>query len=462
MKRFLSLILILVLLMGIFPQAAFAKAKQMNSFVPVWTEETVRQYVLDYVAGHSMDRLYSYFDLQIRRYMPNETFESLLIDYEWMTGSFQGLGSYRSFSEEERKLKTHVVHLCMEKQDLDLYFTHKDKEDDWEIMAVEFVPAAEEKVLETAEMLVEDESSRPYTEEHVTIGAEPYVLEGTLTLPAGASSSAPVPACVLVHDEGPFDRNMTLGRTTLFADIADLMGEMNVATLRYDKRTYTYPEAEIQTVCDEVINDALFAVELLKQDERIDSSRIVVLGVGFGANLTPRIALESNGAVAGMILVGATTENYLETVYNLHKNEVAVLPKEEAEVIKNAVRKMKGFKEEKVRELTLFGRNGYYFWEMQQVDPVGCIKKMRIPTYFVQGKRDPLVAEEDGVSAFRQSVGVLKALYTYEVFRGVNHLLMNDLTLNSLGVTDYSIETHLDLYAGMNLAQWVVQLEGAN
>lgn len=92
MKRFAALMLVMILLTASLPGSAFAKAKQMNDDVPYWTEAEVRQYALDYIEGKSMSRLWGYYDLQIRRYMPMATYEALLIDLEWMTGGFIELG----------------------------------------------------------------------------------------------------------------------------------------------------------------------------------------------------------------------------------------------------------------------------------------------------------------------------------------------------------------------------------
>jgi len=60
-KRFLALTLLLIMLINCTPVAAIAAAKQMNTGVPEWNEETVRQYALDYVEGKSMDRLWGYY-----------------------------------------------------------------------------------------------------------------------------------------------------------------------------------------------------------------------------------------------------------------------------------------------------------------------------------------------------------------------------------------------------------------
>jgi len=97
MKRFLSCVMCLILVMASVPSLAFARSNQMNEGVPVWTEETVRQYALDYIAASDMTRLWNYYDLQIRRYIPQQAFETFLIDLEFLTGDFIALGSYRCF-----------------------------------------------------------------------------------------------------------------------------------------------------------------------------------------------------------------------------------------------------------------------------------------------------------------------------------------------------------------------------
>ena len=93
MKRWMAVLLTFLLVLGGLPASSLAKAKQMRDGVPVWTEDTVKQYALDFIQGNDMERLFGYYDLQIRRYMPMETFTGMLSEIEWMTGSFVGFGS---------------------------------------------------------------------------------------------------------------------------------------------------------------------------------------------------------------------------------------------------------------------------------------------------------------------------------------------------------------------------------
>lgn len=444
--------MVAALLIGCLSGTALAAKKnnQMNEGVPVWNEETVGQYALDYIQGDSMTRLWNYYDLQIRRYMPPIAFETLLTELEFLTGEFQALGSYRCFEEPENELKTHVLHLCMEKQDLDMYFTHKNKENDWEVMALEFVPA-EEEVLPVAFQMAET-----YSESTVTVGNEPFVLNGILTMPAAASAETPVPACVLVHDFEGSDMNGTLGKTQLFRDFAELMSEMGIAVLRYDKRTYAYPDAEIESVWQETIEDALFAGQMLQSMPEIDDSKVVVAGVGLGGMLAPRIASQSEGVFDGIIIIGSKTASLLRVDYDRLNNVVADMTDDEKDDVKQLFYDLDELSEEKARALTILGRNGYYYWEAAQYDALRLLRSMKLPTYVAHGRNDPLVTEDEGRRDYYEELGLSSGYAVYNSFRGLNHILMDDLTTNREGKPEYQVETHLNKQAGRALANWIL------
>lgn len=459
MKRAIALMLMLMIILSGLPAVSLA-AKQMEDDVPVWNEETVRQYALDYIEGKSMSRLWGYYDLQIRRYMPMETYEAMLTDLERMTGAFLELGSYRSFEEPENQLKTHVLHLIMEKQDLDMYFTHKNKEDDWEVMALEFVPAEKEAVSDGSDMLVGGQvTAEPnYVETDVTVGQAPYALEGVLAMPKEASEEAPVPACVFVHDFGAHDRNLTMGQTAFFEDLAGALGEMGVASLRYDSRAYAYPDAQVETVYDEAVEDALAACQLLRDNPMVDQQRIVVVGLGFGGMIAPRIVSQSEGGFAAMIILGSTPKTLLEWYCDTQPEAYAALDEETQGMIGKMIKKVSSVSEEEARALTLFGKNGYYFWEDLHYNAVDLIKQLKVPTYIGQGRRDPIVSEDEGRIAYADAIGDNMTFMSFKAFRGLNHILMNDLTVNGEGVPEYTIATHIDTQAGRTLAQWVLNL----
>ncbi len=476
MKKLLTALLAVLLLLGSAPTSSLAVAKQMRESVPVWTEETVKQYALDFITGNDMETLFGYYDLQVRRYMPMDTYTAMLTEIEWMTGDFVGFGTYSSFEEEKLQTKTHVLHLCMEKQDLDLYFTHKNKADDWEVLAVEFVPGAKQEPEDTPSVVIDSTSAHAgeYTEVPVKVGEEPYLLDGILTLPYGASADNKVPGVVLVQGSGPSDMDETIGQTKMFADLADIFATSGIATLRYDKRTYTYGKTmtaeEIAniTVEEEVIQDAISAGRILAANECIDTSRLVVLGHSMGAMLAPRIASEADGVFTAMILVAGSPKSLLDIMLTQNKDVLAKLEgdqltaaKAQVKAFEDQVKALKRVKNaDKAREMTIAGVNGYYFWEMMQVDPCKLIKKLRLPTYIVQGNADFQISLDNGIDAYEDEIEVSYSFVDFKIFRKLNHLLMiySGPGEDRGTVAEYDTPATVNKQAGRYLADWVLGL----
>ncbi len=480
-KRLFVALMALVMVCSCLPAASLAAAKQMRDGIPVWNEESVKEYALSLVKGEDLDRLWGYYDLQVRRYMPMDTYEALLPEIEWMTGDFIEFGTYTSFEEPELKSKTHVLHLCMEKQDLDLYFTHKNKEDDWEVMAVEFALADKQAMSDGRDMLVTGDGAADtdvtltnppaYTETEVTLGAAPYELKGTLTLPEGAGPENKAPACVLVQGSGPSDRDETIGGTRFFADLAHAFAEKGIATLRYDKRTFTYgaamPPEEIKnlSVEEETIQDAIFAGKLLQGNENVDPKRIILAGHSMGAMLAPRIATEANGLFAGLLMIAGTPKTLLEIMVSQNQDVISKMKDEEQQKAAQAqlvsfqeqVKSLGKMTEAEARELTIAGVNGYYFWEMAQYDSVKLMKKLKIPMYIVQGNADFQISVANGVEAYEDALGEDVRNIDYKTFRGLNHMLMKFTgNVEDKGtLKEYDTPATLDTMAARDLAAWV-------
>lgn len=453
MHRLLAAVLSVALLL--LPLQAVAAAK-MEADVPVWTEEAVRQYLRSYAEGKEMDRLYSYYDIQIRRYMPPSTFESMLAELAWLTGDFLALGAYTTFAEEERGTRTHVVHLHMQKQDLDAYFTHRDAPDDWEVLSLEFVPAAKQEVDLGFVVGASEDDLLPYREYAAVVGeGGGYPLPAVITLPARSPESELTAGCVLVHDAGALDRDASLGETKFFRDLARELAKAGIASIRYDKRTFAYTDFVPETVYDETVADALLAMELLASNTAVPKGSIILVGHGLGGTLLPRIAAKAQDLPAGMLLIGSSTVPYARQL--LYAADMSAMPQQEADALEELVRNVSALTPEQAKELELFGRSAYYFWDLEQSDPVRLIKQLEIPVCIVQGRNDASVSEEEGWSAYAEALENC-SFATFRCYRGLNHLLAKDLSTDEAGQQTYTFDAGIDVPAVRDMAEWILSV----
>ncbi len=293
--------------------------------------------------------------------------------------------------------------------------------------------------------------------EEVQVGEAPWVLPGTLTVPASAE---PVPAVVLVHGSGPNDRDETVGATHLFADLAEALGAQGIAVLRYDKRTLVYgaemaqsPDYATLTVEEETIQDAIAAARLLQADDRIDSDRIFLLGHSLGAMLAPRIAAESEGMFRGLILACGTDRSLAEILrrQTLDACTGAGMDGEQLQALGAAfdaeMALLSGLDADGAVEAgTTLLTPAYYFWEMQQHPaPSGYLTQLALPTLLIGGERDFQVTPREGRETWAEVLDLENTPWLSALWADVNHLLMRPEAGEMAGTAaEYQLPCTLD------------------
>ena len=157
-------------------------------------------------------------------------------------------------------------------------------------------------------------NTRAFSETEVVIGEAPWHLGATLTMPQGPG---PFPAVVLVPGSGASDRDGTGGGNKPFRDLAWGLATRGIATLRYDKRTWTHALASARqsdfTLEDELVDDALAAVAAMQRTPSINLAKVYVLGGSLGGFAAPRIA-QREPSIAGLILASAGSGSYIHRV----------------------------------------------------------------------------------------------------------------------------------------------------
>ena len=187
---------------------------------------------------------------------------------------------------KDREVRCDLPDLCFREDftlDIKLVFDH-----DKQITGLFMVPA--KSPIEYKSPAYVDRKS--FRAQAVTVGSGEWALPGTLTMPDGAG---PFPAIVLIHGSGPNDRDETIGPNKPFRDLAEGLPSRGIAVLRYEKRTRQHSGKmaalkDTLTVKEEVTDDALLAVALLRKTEKIDSRRVFILGHSLGGMMVPRIA----------------------------------------------------------------------------------------------------------------------------------------------------------------------------
>jgi pimeloyl-ACP methyl ester carboxylesterase len=248
-------------------------------------------------------------------------------------------------------------------------------------------------------------------------------LPGRITLPEGEGE---VPGVVIVHGNGPEDRNGTVGPNRPYKELAWGLASMGVAVLRYDKRTFSC-EVDLAdaTIDDIVTEDALTAVERLRSHDRVADDGVYVCGHSFGGLLAPRIT-DRDDRIAGTVMLApgpsrsmATlileqTEHILEQRGVVGPQREEVLSQVEAEV-------------EKMRDLDIgddeivrFGGREYHE-SLQSYDHEATVANLEVPVLLLQGGNDWQVTPDGSLPVWRDALAD-KENATITVYDELNHL----------------------------------------
>jgi uncharacterized protein len=224
-----------------------------------------------------------------------------------------------------------------------------------------------------------------FKDRDVTIGDQ-WKLPGTLTVPNG---SGPFPAVLLVHGYGPNDRDETVGGTRMFRDLAYGLASRGIAVLRYEKRTKVYSAkmagGTSYTADDEVVEDAVKALAVLRAQPEVDGRKIFAAGHDLGGYLLPRVAAE-DGKLAGLILMASTARPLEDLI--LEKVIQANPPALQLNAAKAQVAKIKKLEASDEDAPPVLGLPVAYWVDLKGYDAPAALKKLGLPVLVLQGERD--------------------------------------------------------------------------
>lgn len=302
-------------------------------------------------------------------------------------------------------------------------------------------------------------------EEVMTIGeGTDFELEGTLTLPKNLDES--IPGVILVHGSGPSDQDEAVYEYAPFRDLAYGLAEQGIAVLRYPKRSFVYPEMQATfgndlTVKEETMDDAVLAAQLLKEDNRIQTDEVFVVGHSLGGMLAPRIDQQAD--TNGMVILAGSPRSLWEIIYDQNiyflpklvndeeeKNESIQMLEEE----KRAGAALIDMTDEEAKETDVFTINGYYLKEMDEHDVGEIALHSNKPMLLLQGEEDFQVTMEQDFTMWQELLEE-KDNATFKSYPELNHFFITSQGPNKGTVEEYSIPGHVDEQVIEDIGQWI-------
>jgi len=296
-----------------------------------------------------------------------------------------------------------------------------------------------------------------FEERPVIVGSAALPLEGTLSLPKG---KGPFPAVVLVHGSGPNDADESSGPNKLFKDLAWGLASRKVVVLRYNKRTFQHrgklSNADLPTVKEETVDDALTAVALLARTKEVDPKRIFVIGHSLGAGLSPRIAA-ADERVHGIVMLAAASRSQwhleveqLEYLTSLGGKRTPAGEKAVEQAKENA----KKLDDPKlVASDVVDGIPGSYWLDLRGYDTVKALQRLGRPILVLQGARDYQVTLTDFEGWKTALAGKKNA--TLKVYPALNHHFMPGEGRST--PAEYQTPNHASKEAVEDLADWLAK-----
>lgn len=415
--------------------------------------ESAENFVNDFKED-DIEGMYGAFGEELKKQLPKEKMNGLRGAIEQQHGEMKDILGTRIEKDENHNIVFVTVQFGEDKtMDFQLSFDKEKKIDGLYIVPTKVMP-------EGVNLKKEIQNDKFY-EEEIKIGSGEWELPGTLTIPK--EGKGPFKTVILVHGSGPCDRDETVMKNKPFRDIAHDLAEKGIAVLRYDKRTYVYPDkvAKLQekfTPEDEYMDDVIGAIDFATSRGEIDNNEIFILGHSLGGYLVPRI-YERSDVPAGYISMAGTIDGEFEDLMMYQYDYLASLDgevsAEEKEFLNNFENEYNELKEYKASgrgdKKIYLGMPIEYLMYLDEYKPIDVAKKIKKPVLFLEGTRDYQVPAEH-FNKWKEELKNNDNL-EFKLYEGLNHLFIKgEGTPNP---QEYGIPGHVDKQVIEDICDWI-------
>jgi uncharacterized protein len=300
-----------------------------------------------------------------------------------------------------------------------------------------------------------------FSDEDFTVGSGQWALPGTLSVPLGDGRR---PAVVLVHGSGPQDRDETVGGIKAFRDIAWGLASRGIVVLRYEKRTRAHAlqmpkEISTLTVKEETIDDALQAVQDLKQSKHVDPSRIYILGHSLGGTVMPRIAPLAKDC-AGFIIMAGATRPLEDLIIEQYEYIMSLKPQPLSDEDKKTLAQIRGYVEIVKSPSLKAGSTDSglpaswppaYWLDLRGYKPAEVARNIDKPLLIMQGEKDYQVTSAD-LKNWQDNLSARKNV-AFKLYPNLSHMFTT--CTGKPGPTDYEEPQNVDGAVVEDISNWI-------
>jgi len=445
--EYIMIILISCLLFTLWSGCTQQDEQSNNQPEEVTLDTKAEQFVENLSSGN-YDKVYQAFTSEMKDALPVQNLEYL---WESLIDTYGILEQIvkSNISEVQGKNAVYVTCSFSKYGFLDIRFVFDEQE---KIAGFQFVPTETEEQYESPDYV----NISKFTEKNIVIGSSPWELPATLSIP---TINGPLPAVVLVHGSGPNDRDETVGPNKPFKDIAQGLSSNGILVLRYDKRTHVYPqkfsELTNYTLEEEVIIDALEALNYLQHNSSVNQSNVYLIGHSLGAMMVPEIAHQAMN-LSGVIMLAAPARSYedlyLDQITYLAELDGTITKQEQDQIdlVEQFNRKIKTLninESETVLNLPLS------YWEyLDTYNPVETAENLSIPLLILQGKRDYQVTFEDDFKIWNETFEDNQNV-TLQSYESLNHLFISGT--GKPANIEYLTPGNVDKTVVLDISNWI-------
>lgn len=275
-------------------------------------------------------------------------------------------------------------------------------------------------------------------EQTVTFTSDGNSLAGSLVLP---TADRPVAAVLLLPGSGETDRNDNARALAInaFPPIVQALGEIGLASFRYDKRGVGDSGGDYWgSGFNDRLTDAVAAVDWLRAQPQVDPAQIFVLGHSEGALLAVRMAAGA-APIAGLVLLAGSAKTGEETMLWQGRQIADSITGFPRLIIKSlridplasqrkAIARIKASTSDTLRVQLVRKLNAKWLREFMAYDPAPDLAKVHVSVLAITGSKDLQVDPAD----LQTMAQLIPGQFESYLVPDVTHLLRHETGASSL------------------------------